>query len=68
MTNEELKSWRERSGMGRESMARYLGVSVHVWNKWENGQRSPSGAAVRLFEVLQLAEVLCPDMVAQFKQ
>jgi DNA-binding transcriptional regulator YiaG len=61
----DCAAWRGRLGMGREKMAEYVGVPKHTWNKWENGSRNPSGAAARLFHVLQMIEVMCPQLHAE---
>jgi putative transcriptional regulator len=36
---------RERMGLSQEQFARLLGVSVRTVQEWEQGRRSPSGAA-----------------------
>ena len=64
MSRDQLKEWRERLGFDMRQMARYVGVSYHAWRSWEleddNGGRRPRGAAVRLLELLQQVEMVCP--------
>ena len=44
--------------------AQYLGVSIHAVIKYENGTRAPSRALVRLIGVLQVIELMAPDIHA----
>lgn len=39
--HERLKQWREREGLTEEAASLKLGVSEHVYRKWESGDREP---------------------------
>lgn len=47
---EELTRLRARAGMSREVFARMLNVSTKTVQGWEQGQRRPSRAALRLVQ------------------
>lgn len=40
--------------------ADYLGVPVYTLRKWVAGEREPSAAVIRLFDVLGMVEALAP--------
>jgi putative transcriptional regulator len=40
-----VSSVREKTGLSQADFARLLGVSVRTLQEWEQGRRSPSGAA-----------------------
>lgn len=44
---------RQSLNMGQEEFAAILGASTSTLKKWETGQRTPSGAAAKLLEVLE---------------
>jgi putative transcriptional regulator len=47
----ELTSLRKKSGMSQSVFARLLNVSPKTVQSWEQGQRRPSQAALRLIQV-----------------
>lgn len=61
MTN-QITILRERLGFTVAQCAQYLGVSTHAVIKYENGTRAPSRALVRLIGVLQVIELMAPDI------
>jgi DNA-binding transcriptional regulator YiaG len=65
MTVTDLKTWRDDLGLTQPQMARYVGVSVHTWRKWEQGQHGYPDAVESLIELLQLMEgnILACDLV-----
>lgn len=64
MTHDNLKHWRSRLGLGELGMAKYIGVPVNTYRKWESGTRKPESAPLRLFEVLRLVESASPSLHA----
>lgn len=44
---------RQDLDMGQKEFAALLGTSASTLKKWESGQRTPSGAAAKLLEVLE---------------
>ena len=49
----EIASLRLREGLTQAQFADMLGTSLGTVRKWESGERSPSGAAARLVELLE---------------
>jgi putative transcriptional regulator len=47
----DVSNIRERTGLSQASFASLLGVSVRTLQDWEQGRRSPSGAARTLLLV-----------------
>lgn len=45
-------SARKASGLTQEQFSRLMGVSVRTLQEWEQGRRSPSGAAQTLLRVV----------------
>lgn len=43
---------RERTGLSQSQFARLLGVSTRTLQEWEQGRRSPSGAARTLLRIV----------------
>jgi DNA-binding transcriptional regulator YiaG len=60
----QITDLRARLGLSVAQMADYLGVSTHAVIKYQNGTRAPSGALLRLIEVLQTLEVMAPAIHA----
>lgn len=48
----EIATLRLREGLTQAQFADLLGTSLGTIRKWESGERSPSGAAARLVELL----------------
>ena len=46
-------SARHASGLSQAQFARVLGISVRTLQKWEQGEREPSGAAKSLIRIAQ---------------
>ncbi len=49
----EIAALRLRDGLTQAQFADLLGTSLGTIRKWESGERSPSGAAARLVELLE---------------
>ena len=56
MTPSELKALRHTLGKTQPQMADTLGLSVGGYRKWEHGDRSISGPALKLIEQLRTKE------------
>ncbi|MCW9716075.1 MULTISPECIES: helix-turn-helix domain-containing protein [Avibacterium] len=52
---------RIKSGLSQDKFARTLGISVNTLRSWEQGVRSPSGAAATLLKLLEKR----PELVAE---
>ncbi len=52
-TPEEIVALRESSHLSRPVFAQILNVPPITVRKWESGERKPSGAALRLLEVMK---------------
>ena len=48
-----VTSVRERTGLSQSRFAQLLGVSVRTLQEWEQGRRSPSGAAQALIRIAE---------------
>jgi len=59
---------RKRLDLSAAAMARYLGVPVYTYRKWEDGTRDPSASVVRLLEVLRLIDDHAPKLHNQLIQ
>lgn len=46
------KTVREGANLSEDEMADLIGMSVHGYRLWENGQRQPGGAAFRLLGLM----------------
>ena len=53
MSAEEMIAIRRRLDLTQATMARELRASAKAVQKWEQGERRPSGAVVRLYELLR---------------
>ena len=63
---DRLKDMRTRLALSVTQCADMLNVSTHAVLKWENGSRAVSPATMRLIDILEMLEVMAPDMHAQF--
>jgi putative transcriptional regulator len=50
---EDIRSVRERSGLTQVQFAATFGIGLGTLQKWERGERRPSGAAKSLLRVMQ---------------
>ena len=55
---------RLKSGLTQEQFAHLLGVSKRTLEQWEQGRRSPSGAAKTLLKVAELHPELLREIAA----
>jgi putative transcriptional regulator len=49
----DIRATRERSGMTQQQFAATFGIGLGTLQKWERGERRPSGAAKSLLLVMQ---------------
>jgi putative transcriptional regulator len=50
---DDIQKARKRLGLSQDQFADALGVSASTLRKWEQGQRSPTGAAKTLLKVIE---------------
>jgi putative transcriptional regulator len=50
---DSIRAVRERSGMTQQKFAAAFGIGLGTLQKWERGERRPSGAARSLLKVMQ---------------
>jgi len=50
---EDIKNLRERLHVSQSVFAVYLNASLSTVQKWENGEKRPSGAALRLLSIFE---------------
>ncbi|SRR5712691_5134497 len=50
----DIRTVRERSGMTQRQFATTFGIGLGTLQKWERGERHPSGAAKSLLKVMQV--------------
>lgn len=50
---DDVRAVRERSGMTQQQFAATFGIGLGTLQKWERGERQPSGAAKSLLRVMQ---------------
>ena len=55
---------RHTSGLSQAKFAQLLGISVRTLQKWEQGEREPSGAAKSLIQIAQKYPHVVADAVA----
>jgi putative transcriptional regulator len=53
VTPGDIRGVRERSGMTQQQFAAAFGIGLGTLQKWERGERHPSGAAKSLLRVMQ---------------
>ena len=71
VTADDVRAVRERSGMTQQAFAAAFGIGLGTLQKWERGERRPSGAAKSLLRVMQAdlpAVVKALDVPARRKQ
>ena len=49
----EIQQARKRLGLSQDQFAGAFGVSASTLRKWEQGQRSPTGAAITLLKIIE---------------
>jgi putative transcriptional regulator len=49
----EIAKLRERAGVSQAVMAGFLNVAVNTVSQWERGERKPTGAALKLLQVVK---------------
>ncbi len=54
LTPGDIRGVRERSGMTQQTFAAAFGIGLGTLQKWERGERRPSGAAKSLLRVMQV--------------
>lgn len=64
----EMMTLRRGYGLSAAAMARYMGVPVFTYRKWEAGTREPNASVVRLLEVLRLISDHAPRLHNQLIQ
>lgn len=50
---DEIQNARKRLGLSQDQFADAFGVSASTLRKWEQGQRSPTGAAKTLLKIIE---------------
>jgi putative transcriptional regulator len=60
-SKDELKKIRTNNNLTLKTFADCLGVSQKTVESWERGDNSPSGASVRLFQILEKNENMLED-------
>ncbi|MGY2170886.1 helix-turn-helix domain-containing protein [Pseudomonas gingeri] len=60
----EAAEARSRTGLSQPRFAELLGVSVRTLQEWEQGRRSPSGAARSLLHIAALRPDVFRDVLA----
>ena len=53
LTAAEIRAIRETSGVSQAVFARYLNVTVSLVSQWERGEKSPSGASLKLLSLVK---------------
>lgn len=59
LTPEEIKAIREETHASQTVFARHLNVSPIVISQWERGERSPSGASLKLLTLVKNKGLEC---------
>lgn len=54
MSTTEIKSLRDRLRLNQTEFAERLGVSQATVSMWENGERKPTGSALKLMEIIAM--------------
>ncbi len=53
LSPKQIAQVRKRAGVSQAVFAHYLNVSVASVSKWEQGQKKPSGASLKLLTIVQ---------------
>ena len=53
LTPEQIKAVREETMASQSVFARYLGVTPGLVSQWERGERKPTGAALKLLNLVK---------------
>lgn len=53
LTPSEIQAIRKKEGLSQPVFARYLGISESTLEKWESGNKSPRGMALKLLSVVK---------------
>lgn len=53
LTPEEIRELRQREHLSQAVFARYLNVTVGLVSQWERGEKSPSGASLKLLSLVK---------------
>ena len=53
LTGAEIRALREREGASQAVFARHLNVTKGLVSQWERGEKSPSGAALKLLSIIR---------------
>lgn len=64
MATTDLAADRARRGWTLAQMADYLGVPLGTYLNWERGRRKPPPMVTRLLQVLNIIEMLAPEIHA----
>lgn len=64
MPDNPFQSLKSRLGLSTAQLAQYLGVPVTTCQKWVNSERQAPAVALSLLNVLQMVEMMAPDVHA----
>lgn len=53
LSAEEIRELRQREHVSQAVFARYLNVTVSLVSQWERGEKSPSGASLKLLSLVK---------------
>jgi putative transcriptional regulator len=53
MSPAEIAAMRERTGISQAVLAAFMNVAVNTVSQWERGERQPTGAALKLLNVVK---------------
>jgi putative transcriptional regulator len=53
LSAKQIRALRVRTGMSQAGFAAFLNTSVSVVQKWENGETTPSGPALKLLNAIE---------------
>ena len=64
----EVTSLRTKSGMSQTVFARVLNVSAKTVQSWEQGERKPSHAALRMLQVFRASPAFVIEVIGRFQR